>query len=321
MPNVGGQKYKILVLYNILVEKTDEEHPMNATQLVEELKKRGIPAERKSIYKDVATLQDAEVDVVKNADGYYIGQRLFQLPELKLLVDAISASKFISEHKSKELTEKICALASENESKQLIRQVIVPDRAKTDNEKIFYTIDVVYKCLDENKQMAFQYEEWTIEKKKSLRKNGAIYKVSPAFLIRNDENYYLVAYDEASKSIRHYRVDKIVNARVMDVLRGGIEARKALTPEEYAKNNVGMYAGKEQTVTIKCQEKLIGALIDKFGTDITIRNDENGFIKARIPVAVSAQFYGWLVGIGAKITAPKEEAESFKKYLLDITAI
>lgn len=317
MPNVGGQKYKIIVLYQILLEQTDENHPMNATEIITALKEKGIPAERKGIYKDISTLQEADVDIIKNDKGYYIGSRTFELPELKLLVDAVGASKFISEKKSKELLDKIGTLTSGEQAKQLSRQVVVPDRVKTDNEKIFYTIDVIYQCIDENKKMSFQYEEWGTDKKKVLRRDGAKYMVSPAFLIRNDENYYLVAFDDSSSEIRHYRVDKIVSAKMEEVDRDGIEERKNLVPQEYAKNHVSMFAGQETTVTLKCPKKLCGVLLDKFGTDISIREDGE-FIRARIPVAVSPQFFGWAVGIGATITAPEAAAEAYKEHLQSI---
>ena len=316
--NTGGQKYKILVIYRILMEQSDEENPLNATKLVKLLEEEGISAERKTIYKDIETLIEAGIDVVKSSRGYYVGSRAFELAELKLLVDAVSASKFISDKKSKALEKKIESLASKTDAKQLSRQVIVPDRVKTENEKIFYSIDNIYQAIDLDKQLSFQYEDWTIEKKKQLRHGGERYFVSPAFLIRNDENYYLVAYDEKIKEIRHYRVDKIVSSRVEDIDRGGLDQRRALVPEEYAKKHVGMYRvdDKEDTVvTVEIKKELIGVLLDRFGTDISIRDMEGGKLRARLPISVSPQFYGWLVGIGATIVAPAEEMEKFREYL------
>lgn len=315
MPNVGGQKYKILIEYQILMEYSDENHQLNAEQIRRLLAEKDVPSERKTIYKDMETLSEAGIDLIKGESGYYIGSRTFELPELKLLVDAVGASKFISEKKSKELLKKIESLTSKNQAKELSRQVIVPGRVKTNNEKIFYTIDVVYQCINENRQMIFQYEQWTSEKKKTLRHDGEEYIVSPAFLIRDDENYYLVAYDEKSEEIHHYRVDKIVNAEVSEIERGGKEAREAINLEEYSKTNINMFSGSANTLTIRCEEKLIGAIIDRFGMDTSIRPDGEGFIKARISVAVSEMLYGWLTGIGAIIVAPEKEAENYKNYL------
>lgn len=319
MAHVGGQKYKIIAEYQILAEYSDENHPINASQMAEYLAKRGLTCERKSVYKDMTILEEMGIDLIRTPGGFYIGNRTFQLPELKLLVDAVGASKFISETQSKELIDKITSLASKNEASQLARQVIVCDRDRYDSNRIFYAIDVIYQCIDEDRQMSFQYEEWNVKKEKVLRHNGEKYRVSPAFLLRNNENYYLVAHDEKSRSIRHYRVDKIVNASMEEEARGGGDLRKQLNPQEYARTNVSMFSGQEKTITVRCKASLVGVLIDKFGTEIAVRQDEDlDFIKVRINVAVSPQFYGWLVGIQGTIVAPQDQCQNFKNYLYNL---
>ena len=318
MPHVGGQKLKILVEYQILLQESDEAHQINAIEMTKRLEKRGVPAERKSVYKDMSILMDAGIDVVKGEKGYYIGERIFELPELKLLVDAVGASKFISQKKSKELVEKICTLASLDEANQLERQVVVPNRIKSGNDKIFYTIDVIYQCLDNDKQMAFKYQEWTLTKEMKPRHGGKVYHVSPAFLLRNDENYYLVAFDEDSRAIRHYRVDKMVSAEMIDVDKTSDEQIKVLNPKEYAKQHISMFAGQERVITIRFEKQLIGVVLDRFGTDIDVRSDGEKYVKARISVAVSPQLYGWLTGIGATICFPEEEERKYKDYLKGI---
>lgn len=315
MPHVGGQKLKIINEYQILMNESDEQHQINAVEMTRRLKSRGIPAERKTVYKDMDTLMDAGVDVVKGDFGYYIGTRVFELAELKLLVDAVGASKFISQKKTKELVEKLTTLAGVNDAAQLQRQVVVPEKATSANEKIFYTIDVIYQCLDNDKKMAFKYQEWTLTKEMKPRHGGKIYKVSPAFLIRNDENYYLVAYDVGSGQIRHYRVDKMVSAEMLDEDRDGKEERKALNPQEYARQHVSMFAGDERAITIRFAKNLVGVVLDKFGTNIDLRPDGDDHVKARLSVAVSPQLYGWLTGIGASLCYPEDEAAKFKEYL------
>lgn len=315
MPHVGGQKLKIINEYQILMKESDEQHQINAVEMTRRLKSRGIPAERKTVYKDMDTLMDAGVDVVKGDFGYYIGTRVFELAELKLLVDAVGASKFISQKKTKELVEKITTLAGMDDAAQLQRQVVVPEKATEANEKIFYTIDVIYQCLDNDKKMAFKYQEWTLTKEMKPRHGGKIYKVSPAFLIRNDENYYLVAYDVGSGQIRHYRVDKMVSAEMLDEDRDGKEERKALNPQEYARQHVSMFAGDERAITIRFAKNLVGVVLDKFGTNIDLRPDGDDHVKARLSVAVSPQLYGWLTGIGASLCYPEDEAAKFKEYL------
>ena len=315
MPHVGGQKYKIINEYQILMNESDEHHQINAIEMTRRLEARGIPAERKTVYKDMATLMEAGVDVVKGDKGYYIGSRVFELAELKLLVDAVGASKFISQKKTKELVEKITTLASMDEAAQLTRQVVVPEKRSTGNEKIFYSIDVIYQCLDNNKKMSFKYQDWTLTKEMKPRHGGKIYVVSPAFLLRNDENYYLVAYDDDSQQIRHYRVDKIISAEMLEEERSGDKQRGALNPHEYAKQHISMFAGDERVVTIRFDKRLIGVVLDKFGADIDIRAEGEDLVRARISVAVSPQLYGWLTGIGATICFPEEEERKFKNYI------
>jgi len=315
MPHVGGQKYKIINEYQILMNESDEHHQINAIEMTRRLEARGIPAERKTVYKDMATLMEAGVDVVKGDKGYYIGSRVFELAELKLLVDAVGASKFISQKKTKELVEKITTLASMDEATQLTRQVVVPEKRSMGNEKIFYSIDVIYQCLDNNKKMSFKYQDWTLTKEMKPRHGGKIYVVSPAFLLRNDENYYLVAYDDDSQQIRHYRVDKIISAEMLEEERSGDKQRGALNPHEYAKQHISMFAGDERVVTIRFDKRLIGVVLDKFGADIDIRAEGEDLVRARISVAVSPQLYGWLTGIGATICFPEEEERKFKDYI------
>ncbi len=315
MPHVGGQKYKILNEYQILMNESDEQHQINAIEMTRRLEARGISAERKTVYKDMATLMEAGVDVVKGDKGYYIGSRVFELAELKLLVDAVGASKFISQKKTKELVEKITTLASMDEATQLTRQVVVPEKRSTGNEKIFYSIDVIYQCLDNNKKMSFKYQDWTLTKEMKPRHGGKIYVVSPAFLLRNDENYYLVAYDDDSQQIRHYRVDKIISAEMLEEERSGDKQRGALNPHEYAKQHISMFAGDERVVTIRFDKRLIGVVLDKFGADIDIRAEGEDSVRARISVAVSPQLYGWLTGIGATICFPEEEERKYKNYI------
>ena len=318
MPHVGGQKLKILNEYQILMSESDEKHQINAIEMTKRLKARNIPAERKTVYKDMDTLMDAGIDVVKGEKGYYIASRVFELAELKLLVDAVGASKFISSKKTKELVDKITSLASIDDATQLSRQVVVPEKAPAGNEKIFYTIDVIYQCLDNDKKLSFKYQEWTLTKEMKPRHGGKTYVVSPAFLLRNDENYYLVAFDDDSKQIRHYRVDKMISAAMTPDERAGAKERDALNPHEYAKQHISMFAGDERVVTIRFDKKLIGVVLDKFGKEIDVRPDGETYVKARISVAVSPQLYGWLTGIGATICFPEDEEQKFKLYLQKI---
>ena len=274
MANAGNQKLKLLYIMEIFLRETDEHHSINASEIVKKLAERGIVTERKSVYRDIDILVDFGMDIVRSPEtkaGFYLAGRTFELPELKLLADAVAASKFITDSKSAQLEKKIEQLASRYEAKQLQRQVVVSDRVKTENEKIYYAIDVIYNCIDNNHQMEFQYSEWTVEKKRQLRKNGAIYRVSPEFLLWDNEYYYLVAFDELAGAIRHYRVDKMENAKERDEARGGVEARKNLRRADYARKRFGMFAGEPRTVVLYCKKELVGVMLDRFGTEASVR--------------------------------------------------
>ena len=323
MANSGNQKLKILKIHDMLLRETDENHTLSTRQIIDRLEADGIKAERKSIYSDMDILRDYGMDIMISEErqgGYYLASKDFELPELKLLVDAVSASKFITEKKSRELVKKLETLSSRYEGTQLQRQVVVADRTKSENESIYYIIDVIYNCIDNNHKMRFQYTDWTPDKKKALRKDGAYYEISPSFLLWDNEYYYLVAYDSIQKQIRHYRVDKMVNATETENARDGIHERNAIHIADYTKKTFSMYAGKESTVTLRIDNSLIGVIIDRFGTDLSIRKEKDSTSIVRVNVEVSPQFYGWVTGLGNKIEiiGTDEVREGYQQYLSNI---
>lgn len=321
MANQSNSKMKLLYIYDMLQKYSDEQHPISRQEIEERLSNLGISCERKSIYRDIAILQDFGVDILQAPDhkGYYIGGREFELPELKLLVDAVLASKFITEKKSKELVEKIETLGSVHQGKHLHRQVVVSDRVKAENEGIYYTIDEIYNCIDNNHRLNFKYVNWNAKKELEYQHQGQIYDVSPDFLLWDNEYYYLVAYDHKSKSIRHYRVDKIRDARESNENRGGIEARNRINKADFAKKHFGMFSGATRTVRIEAPKYMVGVMIDRFGTEISIR-EAGDMVIVRTEVEVSSQFYGWLVGLGdaVRLIGPDEVVLEYKKYLENI---
>ena len=318
-----GQKMKLLYILKWLSERTDEEHAMSVQEIISALTKEGIEAERKSIYADVQTLRDFGYDIIttkkKGNSGYYMASRDFELAELKLLVDAVQSTKFITAKKSKVLIEKLEKLCSKHEAKQLQRQVFVSDRNKNSNESIFYSVDDIHKAIQENKRIQFKYYDWGPDKQKFFRKDGAFYEVSPYFLVWNDENYYLVAYDDKAKCMKHYRVDKMYSLSVKRKERAGIEEARSINPAIYTRQNFGMFSGEERVVSLEVEEKHIGILIDRFGTDISIRKKGDKY-SARVNVAVSKQFFGWLTGLGGlvQIASPAEVVEEYKACLQSI---
>ena len=317
------QKQKLLYLQKIMLEKTDENHGLTINEIKHELESYGIKAERKSLYDDIEILQSFGLDICTvrtNTVKYYIGNRDFQIPELKLLVDAIQSSKFITRKKSLELIEKLGHLVSENESSQLRREVYVTNRVKTVNEHIYYNVDKIHNAISENKKISFQYFKWELDTTngnkivKTARKNGEAYRVSPWALCWDDENYYLIAYDSEAEIIKHYRVDKMERIRLLKDERDGSELYKDFNPARYAKSVFSMFGGEECEVKLLVDNNFIGVIVDRFGSDLFIvKHDEHSFT-VNVNVMLSPQFYAWVFGLGGgvRILAPERAILEFK---------
>ena len=323
-----NQKLKLVVLKDILMKYTDEQHGLSTNEIIEKLGEYGISAERKSIYDDLELLGNYGLDICTNRDKttrYYIGKRDFGLPELKLLVDAVQSSKFITEKKSRLLIGKVGSLASSFDSSKLQRQVFVSNRVKNPNEKIYYTVDTIHEAISLHKQITFCYCEWVLgsgsEKiVKRQRHNGRVYKVSPFSLAWDDENYYLVAFDSDSRSIRHYRVDKMEKVSLSDEPAQGKREFKDFDMAVYSKSVFGMFGGEMIDVKIRVDNSLVGVVADRFGKDIfVIADGEDKFIFTA-KVVLSPQFYGWLfaLGKGAKLVSPQSAVEEYKEYIREV---
>jgi predicted DNA-binding transcriptional regulator YafY len=257
----------------------------------------------------------------KTGGGYYLAERPFELAELKLLVETVQASRFLTVKKSRELIGKIEKLASKAEAGQLQRQVYVANRIKTANESLYYIVDDIHRAIQNNAQIAFQYLEWNLEKNLIPRKGGKTYQVSPWALTCKDENYYLIAHDEEEDIIKHFRVDKLGHVKVLEnVSRQGAELFERFDIAEYANKTFGMYGGRDEMVTLEFENRLIGVVIDRFGKELTIRKRDENYFSVRVPVTVSGQFFGWLtgLGVGAKITAPAQVAEEYREYVTQV---
>lgn len=323
MAKSNNQKLKLLYIIDFLRRYTDENHSVTTKEIISYLEERDVRAERKSIYDDIAVLQDFGMDILKVEEfggGYYLASREFELPELKLLVDAVQSSRFITHKKSRELIGKLEQLLSVYEAKSLNRQVVVTNRNKTINENIYYNVDMIYNGIAENVKIRFQYFEWTIDKEMRLRRDGGYYEVSPFILTWDDENYYLIAYDEEADLIKHFRVDKMLGPMLTREARTGGEHFENFDIAAYSNRTFGMFAGKESTVILRGENAVIGVVIDRFGQEVSVRRDGDRYFRARLHVAVSPQFFGWVSGLGTKvqIIEPQEVRQAFHDYLLDI---
>ena len=317
-----NQKLKILYLMDFLLRETDSEHVVSMKQILEEMEKNGISAARKSVYNDLSMLKEYGMDIEyrkEKPEGYFLANRTFELPELKLLVDAVQASRFITTRKSRELIKKLETKAGKHDAGKLQRQVYVAGRIKTENESIYYSIDTIHKAIQENRQICFTYMDWNLKKQLVERKNG-FKQVSPWALIWREENYYLAAFEKEDGIMKHYRVDKMGNVEVLLEPREGMELFAKIDPAVYTNRTFGMYGGQEQTVTLRLPNKLIGVVMDRFGKEADIREDGKDFFLVRVSVAVSGQFFGWLAGIGkeAQLIKPEHVKEEYKAWLMDI---
>lgn len=320
------QKQKLLYLQKILLEKTDENNGMTIGEIIDALKFYGISAERKSLYDDLKILELFGLDICRTRSStvkYYIGSREFEMPELKLLVDAIQSSKFITHKKSITLIKKLENLVSENEGKQLQRQVYVSNRVKTVNEKIYYNVDTIHNAISLNRQITFKYCKWTVDFssaeriKKTEKKDGADYVVSPWALCWDDENYYLIAYDKVANMIKHYRVDKMESISIDKDSREGEKIFEKFDIAHYSKGVFSMFGGEETEVKLSVDNSLIGVIADRFGSDIFIsKNTENSFFVS-VNVMLSPQFYAWIFSMGdkIKIISPKSTADEFASHI------
>lgn len=306
MAKSTNQKLKLMYLMKILLEKTDETHGITMSEIIEELSAYDIIAERKSLYSDIENLRLYGLDIIKNKEDkkylYYIGNRQFELAELKLLVDSVQSAKFITEKKSNELIKKIEGLASKYEASQLQRQVFVAGRVKSMNESIYYNVDRIHTAIAKNSKITFQYFQWNVEKKMELRHGGDIYEVSPWSLSWTDGNYYMIAFDGEKNIIKHFRVDKMLNIKSNGKDREGKQAFKSFDMATYGKKMFGMYAGKERRVRIECDNEFAGIMIDRFGKDISMVPIDNKRFVINVEVAVSRQFLAWVIGLGEGVT-------------------
>lgn len=317
MPKSVNQKMKLLYLVDILKEESDEEHPLCVADLIERLARYDITAERKSIYDDMEALCAYGLDIVTvkgRNNAYFLGERPFQLAEVKLLVDAVQSAKFLTTGKSRELIKKICLLAGRHQGGLLQRQVQVQGRPKTVNERTYYNVDAIHTAMAEDNQIKFYYSEWVVDQAspkaycRKLRHGGGAYQVSPWTLVWDDEFYYLLAFDEKADIIKHYRVDKMERIAITKTKRQGRDAFAKQDMADFSKRMFGMYGGVVEDVRLRMHNRLIGVVADRFGTDVIIHKSGEQHFTFTAKVTVSPQFFSWLFGFGAdaQVLSPRQ---------------
>jgi len=309
MPGTLNQRLKLLYLMKILLERTDEEHPLTMVQLIAALTEYGIQAERKSLYSDMELLRQFGLDVQTQKSksvGYYIGVREFELPELKLLVDAVQSSRFITAKKSGQLIKKLSALASVHQAKQLNRQVVMAELPKPLNESIYYSIDAIHEAISSRRKICFQYFDYDTNKKRVYRKGGAAYCQTPVALSWSDDKYYLICFSAKYDGFAHYRVDRMSHVTVSDAPGDKLD-RTQFNVAEYTKQLFGMFGGTKMTAKLRFHQSLVNAVLDQFGAELPLyRNGEQ--FEITIDVSNSPVFLSWVFQFGGRveILAPTE---------------
>ena len=313
------QRLKILYLYKIMLEQTDELHPITMSEIINQLKLCGISAERKALYQDIEALCTFGLDIKQlkgNTSGYYVASREFELPELKLLADAVTSSRFLTEKKSNELLKKIEGLSSIYEAKQIHRQVFVSNRVKAMNERIYINVDTIHRAISEGKQISFKYFDYDIQKKKKYRDGLRV--CSPYALTWNDERYYLLAYYEKYNRITNFRIDRMEAVTILE--DACVPKPDNFNVAEYMNSTFSMFSGESRDVKLRFSNDLINPVLDRFGKDITIVPDGDENFTVHVKVKAEAPFFAWLFQFGkkAKIVEPEELKTKYMVHLNEV---
>lgn len=315
----ANNRLKILYLYKILWEKTDENHPISMPKIIEELEQWGIFAERKALYQDIEALKTFGLDIVTlrgSQNGYFVAGRDFELPELKLLADAVVSSKFLTEKKAAALLTKLETLCSNYEAGQLKRQVFVSNRDKSFNEKIYLTMDVIHRAINEGRQISFKYFGYDVSKKKTYREGQRC--CSPYTLVWSEEKYYLVAYYEKYGHITNFRVDRMENAEIIEA--ASMPVPKDFKLADYLNSTFSMFSGERQQVRLKFHNSLINPVIDRFGKTAKIIpfDDEHFILITQAQTERPQPFFSWLFLFSdqAEILEPVSLRDEYREMLL-----
>ncbi|MBP3674240.1 MAG: transcriptional regulator [Oscillospiraceae bacterium] len=320
MPKSDNQKLKIFYILDYLQRNSHENHPVRAAELIDMLdKQHDIVCERKTIYSDIAALQEYGVDIVSvpgKAGGYYIASRNFELPELKLLIDAVQSSRFLTEKKSRELIEKLCNQCSVHDAKLMRRDVLVSGRVKSMNETIYYNVDRIQEAIAESRQITFRYFDWGLDGKRHYRDKS--YAASPYGLCQDNENCYLLALSDRH-GITSYRVDRMADIALLDTPRVPCPELTGKNLNEHAGRLFQMYAGESVDVKLRFHKSLINVVIDRFGKDTMLLSDGEEHFVFTVKVAVSPMFLSWVIGFGnkAKILHPQSVIDQCRQMCLD----
>jgi len=316
--NGSMTKKRLLLLLELLYKKSDEANPISTLEIMEFLAGYDIKIDRKTLKSDIALLLDMDYDIVtvkSSPNKYFWGDRTFEIPELKMLIDAVSSSRFITKKKSEELIQKIASLAGEAQHEHINRHIVATGRAKSDNKKIYYIVDTITDAINQKKKIQFKYTEYNADKEKVFRHDGEVYTLSPYVLYWNEDYYYVVGYYDKRDMVAAFRVDRLHNPKVME--EKAIPKPKDFNVDDYANKIFKMFDGEDVMVELECENSLMKYIVDHYGLDIeTRRNTEETFI-AKVPATLSPTFYSWVFQFAGqmKIISPEKAVEEFRDIL------
>ena len=324
--NNTDTRLRLLNILRYLSDNTDAEHYATVESIQEYLSSQGIAAERRAIYDDMHALAEFGYDIVflKGARfGYYMNSRVFEGPELKLLVDSIQSSRFITERKTISLIKKIASLGSVHEAKDLERQVFVSGRVKSMNESVYYNVDSLSTAINQSNAVTFRYFDYDVNGEKVYRQDGERYTVSPFALIWDNENYSLLGYDESADMMKHFRVDKMDRINILDRRRKGSSHFKAEDLSRYSVMHFGMYHGDTVRVRMRFSDRLSGPVIDRFGKEVSMIPQSDGSFTVEEQIAVSPVFFSWIFSFGtdAEIVGPESVRKEAADYLKELNGL
>lgn len=310
-------KGRILALLQYLYKYTDEEHAVTTNELIEILSQAGYSANRKTVKDDIDIISEAGFDVItikSSSNAFFWGSRTFELPELKLLVDAVSSSRFISNKKSEQLIDKLATLTSEQLSQQLIQRIYTKERIKTNNNQLYYVIDKITDAIQSGRKVQFRYTEYNADKEKVLRNDGELYINSPYALLWNEDYYYMIGYSEKREKVVTFRVDRMIEPKILNEDAYPEPAEFHIT--DFIRKVFEMFDGEEETVTLECENALMNTIVDRFGEEVETKRISESKFEAKVSVSASKTFYGWVFQFGGqiKITRP----EHIRKEYLDM---
>lgn len=325
---IMGEKTKLKLLYvlEILKEDSDEENILTASDIVDKLQAKGIISERRSVIRDIKTLEAFGYDISlydENNKGYYLRSREFEEEELRILIDTVSASKSITVKKSRELIDKLKKLTSKHLGKKMLGQVYVDEKIKSQNERIYYNVNALTEAISRNRKVNFKYTTYNVNKKLEYRKKGKTYKVSPYGLGWHEDNYYLIGVHEKYDNISHYRVDRIEGVEILDEKRKVIKEysnEAEFNMADYINKTFNMFTGDKKKVKIRFKNNLINPVIDKFGKDVFLTIDGDEYFIIHSEIIISQGFISWLLQFGssAELIEPVEVREIIKEKVKEL---